>query len=288
MNSGGIMRWVTIFISVMAITLSAISTVGAETEQDIINKFLKKAEEKHTKKLSWISLSYTANRINRDNPYNRFAITTSPQVTNADLDWLDIASSFGLNMGLRISNRLAWTVGGEYWLKLGTDQAGPFTYTAPSGESSEISSLTSQIKVYGFSSGVQYFLMNPPQPETPIQGLSIRLNSTIGYYCASWDLWNEYENLNLATSAPSQGNTTFKGSAPGISFNIGIDYPLNFFNMSLCADGGYFHLNFKNVAWYNTNGDEVIVTYNGTADSRVDLKLSGFRGKVEFKRYFQW
>ncbi|MBU8933775.1 MAG: hypothetical protein KOO62_07185 [candidate division Zixibacteria bacterium] len=282
------MRRVIMILSALVILLAAVTTVSAQTEQDIIDKFLKKTEEKHTKKLSWISLSYTANRINRDNSYNRFATANSARVNTADIASLDLASSFGLEMGLRIGNRIAWTVGGEYWMQLGSDEAGPFTYTPPSGTPIEVSDLTSKIKVYGFSTGINYFLKNSPQPGTPIQSISIRLNSTVGLYNASWDLWNEYENLNLATSVPIEGNTTFKGSAPGISFNVGVDYPLNLFNLALCADAGYFYLNFKNIAWYNTQGDEVVVTYDETADSRVDLNLSGFRGKVEFRRYFQW
>jgi hypothetical protein len=50
----------------------------------------------------------------------------------------------------------------------------------------------------------------------------------------------------------------------------------------------YLHLNFKNIAWYNTNGEEIVVSLNGTEDGRVDLGLSGFRGRIELKRYFNW
>lgn len=282
------MRRATVILSVLVILLSAVATVSAESEQDIIDKFFKKAEQRHTKKLSWVSLSYSANRINKDNPYNRFAVTTSPQVDNANIAWLNMASSFGLEMGLRVSNRLAWTVGGEFWMNLGSDEPGPFTYTPPSGTPVEISNLTSKIKVYGFTTGFNYYLKNAPKPDEPVTGVAVRINSTVGFYNVSWDLWNEYENLNLTTSAPSNGNTTFKGTAPGVSLNLGVDYPLNFFNLSMCAEAGYFHLNFKNVAWYNTQDNEVVATYAGTPDTRVDLKLSGFRGKIEFRRYFQW
>ena len=57
--------------------------------------------------------------------------------------------------------------------------------------------------------------------------------------------------------------------------NIGVDF-------------GYMYLNFKNIAWYNSADEEIVVTYNNSEDSRVDLGLSGFRGKVELKRFFTW
>lgn len=282
------MRRVMFSICALVILLTSFATVNAQTEQDVIDQFFKKAESKHTTKLSWVSLSYTANRVNRNNTYNQFVDSNSPRFSNADLTWLNVASSFGLEMGLRVGDRIAWTLGGEYWAKQGTNEAGSFTYTPPSGTPVQVSNLTSEISVYGFSTGLNYFLKNAPKPGSPIQNISIRLNSTIGYYYASWDLWNEYENLNLSTSAPSNGNTTFKGSAPGFSFNVGADYPLNFLDLSLCGDVGYFYLNFNNVAWYNLSDDEVIATYDETANSRVDLNMSGIRGKIEFRRYFQW
>ena len=118
--------------------------------------------------------------------------------------------------------------------------------------------------------------------------LTVRVGGTAGLYVANWDLWPEYRNLNLATNAPVNANTTFRGTAPGLTFNFGVEYPVGWAGLVAALDMNYLYLNFKNVAWYNASDEEVVVTYNGTADSRVDLALSGVRGKFEIKRYFNW
>jgi len=115
----------------------------------------------------------------------------------------------------------------------------------------------------------------------------VRVDGSVGYYQASWDLWDGYQNLNLATSVPEGVNTTLKGTAPGFSFGVGADYPLPFFDMALGVDVSYLYLNFTNVAWYNAEDEEIVATYNGTADSRVDLNLSGARARIELKRFFK-
>ena len=88
------------------------------------------------------------------------------------------------------------------------------------------------------------------------------------------------------SSASESENSTFEGNAPGFTLGLGGEIPLNVLNLSLGADFGYLYLNFTNIAWYNAQDEEIIVTYTGDQDGRVDLDLSGFRGKVELKRYF--
>ncbi len=271
-----------------AIALSAAGMVSAETEKDIVNRYLKKIEKKQTQKLSWLSLSYTLNRINRNNDYNSFANTVSTQLPETDLPWLGQASTFGVDFGVSVKSKLMWTVGGEYWMKFGTNDDGPYTYTPEAGLSLAVENLQSEVKVYGVTTGLQYYIYNAPSASQPLNGLSARVNGTVGYYHAAWDLWPEYQNLNLATSTSESENTTFEGNAPGFTLGVGGDYPLNFFNMNLGVSFGYMYLNFDNVAWYNSQDQEVVVTYNGASDGRVDLDLSGFRGKVELKRFFSF
>ena len=43
-----------------------------------------------------------------------------------------------------------------------------------------------------------------------------------------------------------------------------------------------------NMAWYNLQDQEIIATWNGVESGRVDLDMSGFRGKFEIRRYFSW
>lgn len=282
------MRRFVCILTALALALTLVGTVSAETEDEIVQRYLKKVEKKHVHKLGWVSVNYTLNRINRNNDYNSFANSVSSQFAETDLPWLSQASSFGIDFAVGMKKKFAWTVGGEYWLKLGATEEGPFTYSPPSGGTYVVENLQSEIKVYGVSTGLQYFILNPPVPNEPLNGLSGRVFGSVGYYHASWDLWPEYQNLNLSTASYEGENTTFQGNAPGFSLGFGGDYPLNFFNMAFCADFSYLYLNFDNIAWYNSQDEEVIVTYSGDTDGRVDLNLSGFCGKVELKRYFSF
>ena len=279
------------FAMIVAFTLALASApvlFAGETEQDIVNRYLKKAEQKHTTKISWLSVNFTLDRINRENDYNRFAIYSSDHFSSTDIPWLGEGKSFGIDLGVVFRQRFAWSIGGEYWLKLGTHKTGSFDYNPPSGTPTVVTDLYSEIRVFGVSTSIQYYLLNPPFPQETQSNLALRLVGSVGYYQAGWDIWSEYQNLNLATSAPISENTTYKGTAPGFSFGVGADYPLKVFNLALGVDFTYLYLNFKNVAWYNAQNQEVIATYDGTSDGRVDLGLSGFRGKVEVKRFFKW
>lgn len=260
---------------------------AAETEQDIVNRFLKKTETKHVKKISWIAANFTLNRINRDNDYNKFANYSSDHFSNTTLPWLGEAKSFGIDLGLLLGKKFTWSVGGEYWLKMGTNKTGSFNYTPPDASPSVVDNLVSEVTVWGVSSTIQYYLYNPPSKSDLLNRLAVRVGGSVGYYQASWDLWDGYQNLNLATSTPTGTNTTFKGSAPAFSINAGVDYPLSFLDMALGIDIGYLYLNFTKVAWYNQSNEEIIATYNGASDGRVDLSFSGVRGKVELKRFFR-
>jgi hypothetical protein len=274
-----------------AIVLAVVSLpmiCPAETEQDIVNRYLKKAQDKHVTRITWISANFTFNRINRNNDYNRFADYTSNHFSNTDIPWLEDGKSFGVDLGLVFKERFAWSVGGEYWLAMGINRKGSFEYSPPGGTPTEVTNLYSEIRVLGFTSFLQYYLYNPPTPEEMLNDPAVRLVASVGYYQAKWDIWNEYQNLNLATSAPYNKNTTFKGNAPGFSLGLGIDYPLRVLNLVLGVDFSYLHLNFNNVAWYNSLNQEIIATYDGTSSGRVNLGLSGFRGKVEIKRFFKW
>jgi hypothetical protein len=280
-------RKITVVVTSLFIFCGGSILSATETEQDIINRFLKKTEAKHVKKISWIAANFTLNRINRDNDYNKFANYSSTHFSNTNLPWIGEAKSLGIELGLLFGKKFAWSVGGEYWFKMGTNQTGLFNYTPPNASPSVVDNLISEVTVWGVSSAVQYYIYNPPSKSNLLTRLAVRVGGSIGYYQAQWDLWDEYQNLNLATSAPTGTNTTFKGSAPAFSIITGVDYPLPFLDMALGIDVSYLYLNFSNVAWYNQSSEEIVATYNGASDGRVDLGLSGVRGKVELKRFFK-
>ncbi len=278
--------------TIIMYALGAVFMLGAcaqadGTEDEIIKRYLKKAEKRHIRKISWVATSFKMNRINRQNPYNDFSTYNSSRFANAEIPWLSQAPQIGFDMGVMFAEKFAWTIGGEYWLKIGTNENGSFQYTPPLGAQITVTNLISEIQVYGLSTGIQYYLLNPPT----VNGLpsySMRFGTEVGYYWSKWDLWNGYENMNLTTATPTGNNTTFNGSAPGFKFTVGGDYSLNFWNMSMAADFGYQYLNFTNVAWYNGQDEEIVATTDGTIENRVDLDLSGFTAKFELKRFFKW
>ena len=276
-----------IAIIVLLISIATPAFAGEE-ERDIVERYLKRAKEKHTSKLSWFSGHFAINRINRQNDYNTFATNESENIEGGSLAWLGEVKSFGLDAGLLFAKNIGWSISGEYWLKMGDNQSGSFEYTPLDGTPTTLDNLQSEIQVWGITTGVQYFVLNPPTANDQLTKLSLRIGGTVGYYQASWDLWEEYQDLNLATSSTEPNSTTFKGNGVGFSVNLGGDYPLKWKGLVVGADIGYLMLNFKNMSWYNGQDEEVVATIDGTSAGRVDLDLSGIKGRFEIKRFFSW
>ncbi len=269
--------------------LAGLTTVQAgETEQDIVNRYTKKIEKNHKLKTSWFSTNFTINRFNRDNDYNKFTLYQNTYMANGGFKWLNTGRSIGADFGIMVQKRMAWTVGGEYWLKLGQTLNGTFAYAPPAAAVTSVTNPSSKISVLGVTTGLQYFLFNGPSVGANVGKPSIRVTGTVGYYHATWDLWEQYQNLNLSTSTPAGVNAQLSGNSAGFTIGLGGDYPLKFWGLSLGADMNYLYLNFKKIAWYNTANEEVVATYGDTPGSRVVLGLSGLRGKIELKKYFTW
>ena len=283
------MRLVSFFLALTLICCLGFESVQAQlTEQEIVDSYLQKTVAKHTKKLGWASLNFSMDRINRHNDYNDFAYVESQKLTNGDFDWIRQGYTIGADFGFMVRKQIGWSIGGEYWLKMGETLSPNDSYLQLSTNTNVPSDPKSEIQVYGVTTTVHYYVMNPPIAGQRVNGLSARVAGSVGYYAASWDLWSEYENLNLSTSDPVDANTTFKGSAPGFSIGLGLDYPLNVWGLGVGLDMNYLYLNFNNIAWYNSEGEEIVASLDGTEDERVDLDFSGVRGKIEIKRYFSW
>lgn len=276
-----------IAVLLMAFSVSALAATNP-AERELIEKYSRKIQKKHTRKLAWISGSFELNRINQKNDYNRFATYESKNFPGATIAWLDQAKAFSLEYGMRLNDKMAWNVSGEYWLKIGENNSGTFSYTPPGGLQTSVTDIVSEIQTYGFSAGLDYYLSGAPTVEESLTGTAFKIGASVGYHFVSWDVWDSYQNLNLATSAPASGNITYKGTAPSFSIGLGAEKPINVAGLSAAVDFEYLYLNFKNVAWYNTIDQEIVATYASSADSRVNLGLSGFRGRIELRRYFSW
>jgi len=257
------------------------------SEQEIVDRYMKMTKDKQITKVSWLSAHFEVNRINRHNDYNAFATNESAKFTGTSIPWLGEVKSFGLNTGLVFRERFAWSIGGEYWLKHGVNESGTYTYNA-GGLAVEVDDFKSEISVWGISTGLQYYPFNHPTPTESLQKLSFRIGGSVGYYHASWSLWSAYQSINLSTSETEAENIAFTGSAPGFAAVMGLDYPLGWNGFAIGMETSYLHLNLGNVAWYNSNDEEIVATYNGTTDGRVDLNLSGVRARIEIKRFFSW
>ena len=284
------MRLKLIALAIAAAAIMAQPVTAQFSEQEIIDRYMKKSDQmqKQHKKLYWLSGSYAMNRINKNNDYNNFANYTSAQFPTTDILWLNKANSFGLEFGWMFNKKFAVSIGGEYWMTLGQNQSGNFAYNRPIGGTTTVTELISEIKVYGLTSAVHFYLTNPPSSRNHLTNLAVKVGAGIGFYQVSWDVWDEYENINLSSSLPAAINATFKDSNIGLSLSAGAEYPLNFGSMSLGVDVNYLYLNFNNVAWYNSQDQEVVASYAGDTNSRVDLGLSGVRGKIELKKFFNW
>lgn len=256
-------------------------------EQAIVNKYLQKVETKHKEKLGWFSVNYTLNRVFRDNDYNYLMEAENNRLTGAKFGFLQYGSSIGLEGAMIFKDKFAWTIGGEFYLPMGDEIQGSFTYDSPSGPTT-VDNPRSRMTVYGFSTGGQYYFFNNPSGRDHLTSLAARAGGTIGFYAVSWNLFQEYGNLNLATSAPVSTNATYTDNALGFTANVGVDYPISFGNLVLSADFSYVHLNFDKVSWYNTQDQEIIASYNGSETGRVDLKFSGGRAKIQLKKFFSW
>ncbi|MBK7141558.1 MAG: hypothetical protein IPH75_05720 [bacterium] len=279
-------------LALAGVAIIASSAISAPTpkEQELVNQFLKKTEKKHRpKKLGWVSANFTVNRINRFNEYNSFTNHVNSSLSGGKFSTLDNALAAGLEVGVGMNRKLSWLFGGEYWLKTGDQLSGSITYAPPSGGGPvELTDPQSEIKVYGAYTGVSYSIWNPRSAGDVLNGGSAWITGNVGYYQVNWDLFPQYENLNLSTATPDGANTTFKGNAPGFSIGGGVDYPVGFGGLTFAAEANYLHLNFSNVAWYNSADQEVVATYNESPDSRVDLKMSGVRARFALKKYFGW
>ncbi len=276
---------IVIALTGLCLLLSAVVVNATDSEEEFIQKYMNKIEKKHAKKLTWVSGYFALNRINRDNDYNKFANYETMNFTDATVGWLGEAKMFGLDFGLMFSKRFAWSIGGEYWLKMGTSLDGTYFYE-PVG--AYIENPSSEVQVYGASTTLQYYFYNPPKLDGHLENISLRVNAGVGFYQAKWDVWSEYQNLNLATNTTDASVASFDDQALGFSFGAGADYPTRIFNLVLGIDFKYMYLNFDNVAWYNEQDEEIIATYTGDSDGRVDLGLSGFNGKIELKHFFSW
>ncbi len=267
----------------------------AQTEDELVAKFLNRAEKQQIKKVGYFIVQGSYGKLGTNSSYNEFASDVSPDLFSASgesvgIDGIYRSKEFYLGFGLMTTPKISAMVGLNYWLKMGSKESGDYNLTLVNasdvGDRTDFD-LKSEVQIYGFSSGFQYYLFNPPDRYGKLHTIAVKANMSAGYYFASWELWEGYTGYNLSLAAGTDISGKLTGSSPGVSLGLSMEYPTPLAGLVLEGSASYFYLNFTKMKWYNDNNEENIVAF-GTENERVELDMSGPRANFGLKRYFSW
>jgi len=267
----------------------------AQTEEELVNQFLKKAQRQQIKKVGFLVVNGAWGRLNRDNDYNKFTVRVSPLVSSVDgstvgIDKLNYSQELFGGFGIMVSPKTSATAGFTYWMKLGSTQTGDLNLSLINMENPDPLydfDLKSQVQVYGFAGQLDYYLTTPPDPNGNLNNLAFKIGAGAGYYVAQWELWDGFTGFNLSTSEQEVVTGKLTGNAPGFSAQVAAEYPVGLGGLVLEGLARYLYLNFTAMRWYNSNSEEVVATINNSG-TRVNLNMSGPRIHLGLKRYFGW
>lgn len=293
------MRSIFVFSLVIVLSCLLVAPAFGQTEDEIVAKYLKKAEKKKIKKVGFAVIQGSYGRLNTNNTYNQFASQVSPMIASAvgldaRLPGIYRSKEFFAGVGLMASPKASVTFGFNYWLKLGSNQTGDYNLALLNAADSLDHmgfDLTSEIQVYGFSSSLEYYLTNPPDKDGFMTGLALKAIVGGGYYFANWSVWQDFAGYNLDADATTDPTTAIQGkltgSAPGFTVGFASEYPIGLAGLVVEGSAIYRYLNFSNMKWYNDSDEEIVAIYQQSGD-RVDIDLSGPRARMGFKKYFSW
>lgn len=267
----------------------AVGSTYAQNEDDVVASFMQKAEKKYKTKVGFFSTSFSYGLLNKDNGFNQFRDYANSRIAPGDpISGAWRSYQFNANFGMMLNPRVALKLGFEYWLKMGDNNTGDYTLSVePLGAQTDIT-LKSEAQILGFSAGANYYLTNPPDKYGIIHGLAFKVGATGGFYMAKWEVWEGMTSYNLATSSFEANNDPLKDNSLGFTATAGFDYPTPLWDMVLGFDASYQYLNFDNIKSYNTVGEELYLSATDAGTDKVSLDLSGFRVKVELKKFFSW
>ena len=267
----------------------AVGSAFAQTEDEIVARYMKKVEKKHKSKVGFFSTSFSYGMLANDNGYNKFINYANDRIAPGNpLGGIWRTSQISANFGMLLTSRATLKFGFEYWMQMGVDKTGDYTLSIePIGAQTDFN-LQSEVQIYGITGGTDYYLLNPPDKNGVFNSLALRVGATGGYYMAKWQTWDGLTPYNLTTASYESNDDPFKDNTIGFTVTAGADYPTPVFDLLLGVDIGYQYLNFGNVKSYNTVNEELYVSYSDSGTDRVDFDFSGLRGKIELKRFFSW
>lgn len=282
---------------VLGISLLLVVPAFSQTEDEMVAKFLKKAEAdtKGKTQLGYVYFNGTYGRLKNANDYNQFADGLSPLISGIDgsydhIDGIFRSKEFSAGLGYMVARKIAVSAGLTYWLKMGNTPVGDYDFSAafPTDTSAHTGfELKSEVQVYGFATDVHYYLVNQPSLDGAMNALAVKLSVGGGYYFARWSLWENYLGYNLSTGDYEEIGGKLTGSAPGVTVGASFEYPIKLAGLVVEGGAQYQYLNFTNMKWYNDQSQETVVVHQGTRD-RVKLDFSGPRAQFGLKRYFNW
>jgi len=290
-----VLRKIMPFLLSAIIILGAVGTVFAQTEDEIVSKFMKKTEKKHVNKVGFIAAYFSYGKLSDNSSYNKYSIFVDKHLhalnpSDLEMDGAYRSDQLGVSFGMMVASRMAVKLGFEYWLKMGTDKVGDYSFSsdlAPYGEQRNFN-LVSELQVYGITSGLDLYLLNPPDKFGQFHSLAFRISGGGGFYMTQWKIWNGSSSFNLSTGASEANVEPLKGSAPGFYGGIGFDLPIRFLGMTLGSEAIYMVMNFNSVKSYNRLGEELYLSYPDETSKPIKLDYSGPRGKIELKKFFSW
>jgi hypothetical protein len=279
----------------MGLSLLLITPTMAQTEDELIAKYLKKAEKKSTKKVGYLVINGSFGRLYRDNDYNKFSNRVSPLVASVgggdgELEKINKSIEIFGGFGMMASPKTSVEFGFTYWLKQGSTETGDFNLSLVNLDDPLDHygfELQSEIQIYGFTGGMDYYLSDPPDKDGQLHNLAFKVGGGFGYYFANWELWEGFTGFNLNTSESEIIGNKLTGSAPGFTANVAAEYPIGLGGLVFEAEARYLYLNFTGMNWYNSNNEEVVATVNNSG-TKVELDMSGPRIQLGFKRYLSW
>ncbi|MFH2036883.1 MAG: hypothetical protein ABIJ45_10810 [Candidatus Zixiibacteriota bacterium] len=260
----------------------AVTSAFADTEDEIIAKYLKKTEKKHANKIGFISTNFSYGKLSNDIGYNSFSFSASSDLTELNgsvhpHERIYRSKELGLSLGMMVSPKAALSFGFDYWLNMNTKVTIDQTTTIGTLDIPELYVDDASLNVYGIKAGFDYYFLDHPDNEGILNKLALKLGGGTGYYFASWDVWNE-------TSDQAE---PLKANSFALWVNGGAEYPIGFAGLIVGADVSYFFLNFSDVTSYNQETGDLTMAYL-TGGDKVELNFSGPRAKIMLKKYLLW
>jgi len=269
-------------VVVVLFLMTAVAPAFAQTEDEIVAKYLQKAEKKQKRKVGFLTANFSYGRLSNDIGYRQFNFAASSDLSTLEglagpTEGIFRSKQLGLDFGMMLAPQAAIKLGFDYWLKMNTDINVDYDMSIGVLEVEDTYQSESEVTVYGFKAGFDYYLLNPPDKFGKLSNLAVKVGGGGGIYMASWDFWQ---------SGDSESDP-LKASSPGFWVQGGVEYPIGFLDMALAADMSYFYLNFNGFESYNQSSGDLQLTYPGTSEE-IELDFSGLRGKVELKKFFSW